>query len=184
MSRFLRGKNSNNDNHYCCYRVTHLDGSKLEKLPLKEVGIQPWGSKGAGLVDEALMKLVRNMSWYGLYFDFLTCIYILKKCQSKLTTLYIVVVVATLWDPTMVCQTAEETTKAFLSFMCILLTDTLLFQQFKIRAKYHIWFGRCLMMCVCMSISLMDQPRCLRPIQTKVIVSCLDFSLLFASLDC
>ena len=29
MSRFLRGKTSNNDNHYC-YRVTHLDGSKLE----------------------------------------------------------------------------------------------------------------------------------------------------------
>ena len=84
------------------------------------------------------MRLVRNMSEYGLCFDFLTCIYILKKCQSKLTTLYIVVVVvATLWDPTMVCQTAEETTKAFLSFMCILLTDTLLF-QFKIRAKYHI----------------------------------------------
>ena len=69
----------------------------------------------------------------------------------------IVVVVATLWDPTMVCQTAEETTKAFLSFMCILLTDTLLF-QFKIRAKYHIWFGRCLMMCVCVCVYFSDGP--------------------------
>ena len=137
MSRFLRGKTSNNDNHYC-YRVTHLDASQLEIAFERSKYIQPLGIKGGDLVGEALMRLVRNISEYGLYFDFLTCIYILKKCQSKLTTLYIVVVVvATLWDPTMVCQTAEETTKAFLSFMCILLTDTLLF-QFKIRAKYHI----------------------------------------------